>query len=278
MMEHLGKFQYDAIDVIFRRGTSDEDVLEHSFDKDIFYPAIPEFEASEQAMIIDVGAHIGTFSFLSIANRKATKVFALEPNSESYSILLRNVKANKLEQKIITIPKALSDVSGKEQLYLDAENWNHSLTHVNSDNAEWVETISLSRLFEEFSIDTCDLIKFNCEGSEFKIILSLQAATLSKIKMMLILFHEDLVNGLHRGDLIRYLNEAGFLTRLENESERRGWIIAKNSKHYSLLNHRIAVLKGRLSKGTKQFVTNLMNGVRKTPILLYAKSKIKKSR
>src|SRR4051812_42176445 len=45
--------------VAYRPDTSDESVLKHSFDRDIFFPGVPEYEPKQGHAILDIGAHIG---------------------------------------------------------------------------------------------------------------------------------------------------------------------------------------------------------------------------
>src|SRR5262249_36312649 len=54
--------RFEDFDVAYRAGTSDEEVLRASFANDIFFTAVPEYRPSPNDTIIDVGAHIGTFS------------------------------------------------------------------------------------------------------------------------------------------------------------------------------------------------------------------------
>lgn len=50
--------------MFYREDTAGESVLEHSFDNDIFFSATPYYKPPRNATVIDVGAHIGTFSLL----------------------------------------------------------------------------------------------------------------------------------------------------------------------------------------------------------------------
>jgi hypothetical protein len=56
---------YDGFEVIYRKGTADENVIGHSFENDIFFSGIPEYQPEDGHVIIDLGAHIGTFSLLA---------------------------------------------------------------------------------------------------------------------------------------------------------------------------------------------------------------------
>lgn len=250
MNQLLSVFKFRNFSIFYRKNSVDHDVLAHSFENDIFYSTVPEYKSSRFATVIDVGAHIGTFSIYSLASAKGGKIYALEPNSESFELLKKNIVENNLTEHIIPLQYALSDQQGSQKLYLDSENWGHSLTNSDLKDFEEVVSIDLGTLFKVEKITECDLIKFNCEGAEFPIILSLDNRTLEKTKMMIVLFHEDLVKGYSRSDLLNFFSKHGFNVRICNEKEKRGWIIATNKKHYGVFSHWVnkMVLRLKLTK------------------------------
>lgn len=222
--EHMG------LKVHFRPGTSDEAVILHSFENDIFYFAIPDYKPKSPSVIIDIGAHIGTFSLLSAVKFDDVSVYAFEPNIDSYELLNQNVVSNNLNN---VHPKnlAVTAKSGKVELHLDSENWGHSTTFQFGAEKQLVDSITLGDFIDK-NTGHCDLIKFNCEGAEFEIIYSLSADQLSKIGMLLILYHEDLANAGKSKALYQLLKKNRFTSRIVNKHESRGWLIAKNRQFY----------------------------------------------
>ena len=214
----------------YRPNSSDEDVLEHSFENDIFYNGIPEYSQKKKAVIIDVGAHIGTFSILSSMISPKGKIFAIEPCKETFEILQMNKIENKIENLFIS-NIALSDFKGETKLFYDNEygNWGHSISKEISNDGEIVNTNTLQNYFFENEITYCDLIKFNCEGSEFDILLNTPIDILLKIRFALVLFHEDLTkDNLKYSLLVEKLEKANFTVKVRNltSNPTRGWIIA----------------------------------------------------
>ena len=260
----LAVFRYNNLPIYYRPNTVDEAVLAHSFSNDIFYARTPEYKGSKNALVIDVGGHIGTFSIYSLLSFKAGKVIALEPNKENFQILNKNVLDNHLSDRIVMMPYALSSENGTVKLYLDEENWGHSLTNQNLKNYEEVLSITLPSLLEKHNIEECDLIKFNCEGAEFRIILSTDLSTLRKIKMMIILFHEDMDSAGSRVELVNFLKSNGFLIRIAHEGSQRGWIIAKNKRFYSLFDHSVFHLKNWLQTRFGEITRKLQGSLAKT--------------
>jgi FkbM family methyltransferase len=238
-----------GLNVNYREGSSDEKVLGHSFEKDIFYAAVPDISIRENSVIIDVGAHIGTFSLLSSKKVPSGKVIAIEACKETYDLLESNVNGNNLKN-IIPYHLALSDKKGKTRLFYDRGNWGHSIMSPLSQEGEEVETDSLENILKSLKIEKVDFIKFNCEGAEFSIINSTPLSVLRNIKAMLILYHLYLVNHLNFSEntLITKLEEAGFFIKIIKRRKYRGWIIAKNKKHYNYFVHKAKEVFKKIKK------------------------------
>jgi FkbM family methyltransferase len=219
--------------VSYREDTADEAVLSHSFDRDIFFSSIPYYTPPVNAVVIDVGAHIGTFSLLMSHLAPKGICFALEPSNETFEVLQSNSVDNKLRDKLIPCKYALYDTNSTIRLYHDEQsgNWGHSVVKQLSNSFEDVETITLDRFFELYNISYCDLIKFNCEGAEFNILADVSDKVLNRIDTWIILFHEDLAADGNRDKMVRRLKKNGFIVNVIRVSEdnKRGWITATKS-------------------------------------------------
>jgi hypothetical protein len=88
---NLGITSLGRLEVAYRKGTADEAVLAHSSDYDIFFTGTPEYQPAEDHVIIDVGAHIGTFSLRAGSMVPKGKVYAIEPCEDSFTLLRINV-------------------------------------------------------------------------------------------------------------------------------------------------------------------------------------------
>lgn len=212
--------------VAHREGTADEDVLMDSFDQDIFFSRIPEYKPAKDHIIIDVGAHIGAFSLLAASKVPAGRVHSIEASEDSANLLSANVALNNATN-ISVYHLALSDKNGICTLYHDSENWGHSIVKSFSSKNEIVDCCTLTKFLEINNIYKCDLIKFNCEGAEFPIILNTPSIILQRFVVVLVLYHCDLWSGNKEIDLISHFQNSGFNTRLINKREERGWIHAE---------------------------------------------------
>lgn len=249
---NLNVFEYNGLSIKYRKETEDEKVLNHSFDNDIFYREIPSFKPTKTPIIIDVGAHIGTFSLLTAIKYPNAKIYAIEASKETFDILKKNVEDNKLHN-IVPIHAAMSDSEGIIKLFhsLEDGNWGHSITKELSNSFEEVKAIMLEKLIYKENIKQIDLIKFNCEGAELNILMNCSQSTLQKISCAIILYHEDLNdNKFIVSDLIQYFKKSKFLTKeiFKNFTPGRGWLIVWNSGYYSRISMLISKFENLFKK------------------------------
>lgn len=228
-------FFYKGIEVNYRGGTEDENVLGHSFEKDIFFREIPSFKPSARPVIIDIGAHIGTFSLLSSMKFPEATIFAYEPSRDTFEILKKNKASNRLDRMKV-FHEAVSTHQGTTRLFHSVKtgNWGHSITKELSDSFEVVNTTTLEAIVRDNKIDFIDLIKFNCEGAEFGILHNTPHEIIKKIGSGIILYHEDLdAQGGNAGRLAALFKTLNFRVINVRKGNGRGWLIVWNRRKYS---------------------------------------------
>jgi FkbM family methyltransferase len=219
---------FGGFQVAYRGGTADENVLEHSFDHDIFFAGVPDYLPAETDVILDVGAHIGTFAILAASKVSRGAVYAIEACEDTFNYLRINAALNRLEN-LSTFHLALYDRPGKCTLNYDSGNWGHSIVSHLSNRGEVVDCCTLQQFFDDNHIGNCSFIKFNCEGAEFPILLSSPTSLLRRVGKMLVLYHCDLWTKNTLEELLTHLGASGFECIVTNRGEKRGWIIATNS-------------------------------------------------
>jgi FkbM family methyltransferase len=217
----------NGFEVAYRHGTADELILRDSFEHDILFSGIPEYQPREPDIIIDVGAHIGTFALLAASKVPRGVVHAIEACEDTFNLLRINAALNGLGN-LATHHLALSDRRGTCTLYHDPGNWGHSVVRQLSDRCETAECRTLQQFFEEAGIAKCNFIKFNCEGAEFPILLSSPTDLLRRVGVMLVLYHCDLWTANSEEDLLSHLRASGFDCKVRNRTDKRGWIVAVN--------------------------------------------------
>lgn len=134
--------------------------------------------------IIDIGANIGVFS-LYCAIHGAKKVYSFEPSEESFEFLNKNIVENGFEKIIVPFKLAVHD----KKTFVNFPSQSNPSNKI-SDDGQKVETTTLDSICED--IDTVDLLKIDCEGSEHIFIPSTSAETFSKIKEIRMEYHEKI--------------------------------------------------------------------------------------
>lgn len=138
---------------------------------------------------IDIGAHVGFYTLLlSTLVGENGKVYAFEPNDDSFQMLKRNVEINSVKNCHIYNIGA-SNINSKGKLYLHPENeGGSSLKPIN--NFKKIEEVDLIKLDDWFNTTKTSkyisLIKIDVERSETDVLRGMKNI-LSKFKPYLII-------------------------------------------------------------------------------------------
>ena len=153
--------------------------------------------------VIDIGANVGD-SAIYFALKGAKHVYAFEPYPYSYGIAMQNIKWNKLQDKITLSNEGCS---GKEEkIKINARYKNLGGTDLkNFKNGTSINITTLSELIKKFRIVDNAILKIDCEGCEYGVLLEAQNSDLKKFKQIQIEYHYGYLN------LKRKLEEAGFI-------------------------------------------------------------------
>jgi FkbM family methyltransferase len=125
---------------------------------------------------IDVGAHIGTVGLWAAVNGTRF-VYCVEPDQSNFNFLIENIKANKIEHRVLPICMAVSDKSFElRNLYIDESNsGRRSLSsHYNNAKIQLTWTVSLEDLLLPVikRFDMVDFLKIDVEGEEYTLLSS----------------------------------------------------------------------------------------------------------
>jgi FkbM family methyltransferase len=217
---------FGGFSVAYREGTADEKVIAHSFDNDIFFVDVPQYTPKPNDTVLDIGAHIGTFSLLSASKSPKGKVHAIEASRETFNYLRINAALNP-QLNVVPHHLALTDHDGHVTLHHDRGNWGHSIMKQLSPRGETVPATSLSSFVVANKIGKIAFIKFNCEGAEFPILMKAPVELLQTVNVMLVLYHLDLAQGYELQGLLEKLEAAGFRNTIIEKRSTRGWIISQ---------------------------------------------------
>ncbi|MBU1017739.1 FkbM family methyltransferase [Patescibacteria group bacterium] len=160
--------------------------------------------------ILDIGGHLGFFSLLAATLNPTVPIYAFEPHSGNYEILKANLKQNRIKN---VHPKqlAVSDAVGETGLQISQEDLNHSIEKAIEPTGETqkIQTTTLQRIFQKNQLEQCDLLKLDCEGSEFKIIYSASKELFKKIHHIFLEYH-NWIEGEGSKELRFFLEQLGY--------------------------------------------------------------------
>jgi FkbM family methyltransferase len=118
-------------------------------------------------MVVDVVANIGYYTIL-LADKvgKTGKIYAFEPDKLNFEIMVKNVKANKLEN-VIAVNAAAGSKPEKLKLHKSKENFGDHKLYGQEKETEEVKIIRMDDYLQDINID---LMKIDTQGWEPEVI------------------------------------------------------------------------------------------------------------
>ncbi|MGK0448402.1 MAG: FkbM family methyltransferase [Polaribacter sp.] len=146
-----------------------------------------------KADAINIGANVGIYANLlafNIANDN--KVLAVEPTSNAYNLLKKNIKRNGNEQKIITFKGIITDKSGNfsintvvgKEEYSSIGNLVHNSIAENKFVKEDIKGVTLDEILSVHNLNP-KLLVIDVEGAEYKVFKGAEK-TLKKFRPVII--------------------------------------------------------------------------------------------
>lgn len=121
-------------------------------------------------VVIDAGAHVGYFTLIAARQVGPTgKVYAFEPEPETYGLLLKNIELNGY-RNVVAVQNAVSSKKGSARLFKGIlDSGTHSLYNQGEMRgaSTVLKTTSLDEFIEEQGWPQVGLIKLDIEGSEW---------------------------------------------------------------------------------------------------------------
>jgi FkbM family methyltransferase len=198
----------------------------------------PGFELRRDDMVVDVGANIGMFALWAEPQISAGRLICIEPNPQTLECLRMNIARNDLRNVIVIAAAAGGETGTMELIY--QPGW-EAFAHSAAVDSPWfltrskigaasrwllhrvlrqahqpattkpivVPQLPLSRIMDEHGVATVNFLKIDCEGSEYEVLRSLDAAHWARIERVVIEYHDFGRNRNHR-ELVKILRDNGF--------------------------------------------------------------------
>lgn len=175
--------------LLLRTGTSDRCVFNDIWLQEAY--ALPGLKYNGYRSIIDIGAHIGLFALFAASRSPKACVYAFEPEPQNFALLQRNVTDNHLAERVHIFPQGIGREKGTLPLHVapGRGECNSSYRQTEESYVVTIPVTTLGDVFREQNIQMCDLMKVNCEGEEYNILLSLPDHIFDCIGTMIINYH-----------------------------------------------------------------------------------------
>ncbi len=179
--------------------------------------------------ILDVGAYRGdTALFFCVYG--AEKVIAAEPAPDNYALAQQNIQQSPYQDCIDLLPVGIADKSGTLSLRFDLRHPHvHSLDHLHGSPREGVPTISVEvwsfqQLVQYSGWPEIDLVKLDCEGAEYPVLLHTPSEVLRRVRRWAIEYHGSPT------PLQDRLRELGYAVRLVRDRGAFGILHAERQR------------------------------------------------
>lgn len=184
-------------------------------EKNLIHWVMDNFVTPEKNFI-DIGAHVGTYSW--ILGKKANHTYSFECNPQVFCYLAANIALQKLEDKITPYRYALGSNECELDYYIRSNDGGGNGVKVLSENDSNLKKIKLEcRTLDSFKLKNIGFIKIDVEGFE-KEVLEGSISTLAQNNYPPILFEswgdwkekEGVPAKKIREELFSFLNQIGY--------------------------------------------------------------------
>ncbi len=144
----------------------------------------PGYEIQSSDTVIDIGANIGVFAVYAATQASDVKVYSYEPFPENVKWLRSNVEKSGLTNVQVN-QQAVGAESGVRYLQVNADDWiMHSLFGEGTATQKRlaVDCVSFDDVMNANGIERCDLLKLDCEGSEYEILQRCAPESLRRVR------------------------------------------------------------------------------------------------
>lgn len=167
--------------------------------------------------VIDIGGHIGSFSYFMTTHKKTKKSIVIEPDPDNFRVLQHNLSSLINENKVYALNAGIGPKNTNLSLFARVDQNTGGISYVPS-NVGLVPTIHLDDLIKMVPENEGILLKLDCEGCEYE---ALSTCTLLKrVNAIVGEFH-------HRGEnnqftIKKLLEDQNFIFSYHNTSSNIG--------------------------------------------------------
>lgn len=176
-------------------------------------------------VVLDIGAFVGWYTLLAARQVGAQgKVYAFEPDPRNFDLLGENLRLNRVDSRVICLPRAVSDEAGVQPFFLHGGDQSRSslIPSGGGHESTTATTVVLDDFFDRGI--KIDVVKMDIEGGEVHALRGM-AETLARAGRSVKLFVECNPNSLRFAgessqSLIAELRQLDFTIFLIDEANR----------------------------------------------------------
>jgi FkbM family methyltransferase len=179
----------DGLTITMRKNYGDAMTLAEIFLDDCY---ARDVKIPDNPVVIDIGGFIGDFSLYAVKRLGARKVIVCEPSPRNWKLLVKNIANNGYEGRIEPVNKAVTD-GGNVMMNIDAPDECQCMVSAYYSSEQpltSVPGISLGQLLRDYSLETVDLLKIDCEGGEYAILESTPTEVFHCIRNIVFEYHQ----------------------------------------------------------------------------------------
>jgi FkbM family methyltransferase len=151
------------------------------FVQQIYQPRL-EKARDDVRLVVDVGANVG-YSVVYFARLfPRAKIIAFEPNATNGKALSRNVELNGLSDRV-SIRNVAAGISDGTAYMVDRGAASFTTTTAGTDSRG--VKVSVADIFKQLAGEPIDVLKIDCEGAEYPIIMDDRFAALTAANLLL---------------------------------------------------------------------------------------------
>lgn len=154
------------------------------------------YQPRDGDVILDVGANVGAFSLWAIAQAPGARVIAVEPSSENFAVLERNMRAAR--HPVAMHQVAIGGRRGKGHM---VDGGRRSIEHrlaagsASGSSGGDVEVLTLEDLLQLAGASDVDFLKMDIEGSERDVFAGAAPELLRHFRRISLEYHDNLRPG-----------------------------------------------------------------------------------
>ncbi len=184
--------------------------------------SLDHLKITKGGVVLDLGAHIGSFSIYLHLVRPDLIIYAIEPIKENYNLLSKNIFLNKAAKQIIPLNLAVSNFDGRGYFADYGDTDSYHLSSVRKGN--YAKVRRLRTLLKETKINKIDFVKMDIEGEEYKVIQD-SIGILKQCSEIQMEYHRIINSKMMypdgERDLLKYMNRVGMKEKFRSDNVAR---------------------------------------------------------